>query len=484
MTLGLDRAKTIIAETCGAPIKDVQYLAGYRAGTGRILAISNRAAAIRIWCLPPNPPSQNGLRLIGHAKDDNLNGPLAPLNESSASRVEVDTEDALRRFLAFYVGANSFSGGYELFKRLILDYSGHPFTGFGEGMAAAWENYKPRLRDFALSQLKADTWRADEIGEGRILQSVIDAIEIQNAQKNLTNNLVFWQNRYGHAARDHKVLLEAQQDRKNRRELEGLFFSLYRSEEDEGALFERIAEDTGSKYPLIAYFFFLRDSSRFAPIAPTNFDLAFAELGIGLSMLQHCSWENYSRFNQELAKLRGRLEAAGNGKVTLIDAHSFCWILATLIKEKRKKGDKLASHADAGRIGSAREKCILDMKYNILQTVQNSRGQIVERTQQMKLKLLNMSEYELEAHLRELAKLQNDRCALTGIPFVFDGDLDLRPSPDRKDSNGHYERGNIQLVCRFINFWKSDRTDDNFLRLIGLVRNASGDEDSDLKVLA
>jgi hypothetical protein len=53
----------------------------------------------------------------------------------------------------------------------------------------------------------------------------------------------------------------------------------------------------------------------------------------------------------------------------------------------------------------------------------------------------------------------------------FEGeDKQLRPSLDRIDSDGHYELGNLQVVARFINFWKSDTDDTEFRRLISMVR--------------
>lgn len=45
-----------------------------------------------------------------------------------------------------------------------------------------------------------------------------------------------------------------------------------------------------------------------------------------------------------------------------------------------------------------------------------------------------------------------------------------RASLDRIDSDGHYEKGNLQLVCRFINFWKQAADDQEFRPLINFVR--------------
>jgi hypothetical protein len=111
------------------------------------------------------------------------------------------------------------------------------------------------------------------------------------------------------------------------------------------------------------------------------------------------------------------------------------------------------------------------MRNSVEHTVRNANGQVVERT--VKNKELRTSRAELEKHIRSLLDLQDNRCALTGIPFHFsapDVDRNLLPSVDRIDSNGHYEFGNLQLVCQFINFWKGDSDNEEFRRLLMLVR--------------
>ena len=92
--------------------------------------------------------------------------------------------------------AKNFDAAFARFQELVTAKSGKPFSSFDDGMAAVWESYKPRLREHALSKLSADSWQSADIGTGRILDQTIEAIEIQDAGKNLTNNLVFWQNRY------------------------------------------------------------------------------------------------------------------------------------------------------------------------------------------------------------------------------------------------------------------------------------------------
>lgn len=79
---------------------------------------------------------------------------------------------------------------------------------------------------------------------------------------------------------------------------------------------------------------------------------------------------------------------------------------------------------------------------------------------------------ELRAHLDSL--WTSEHCALSGLQLDLSGsDPDLAPSLDRIDSKHHYEAGNLQVVARFINRWKSDDEQSNFVRLLGLLKSTS-----------
>ena len=104
-------------------------------------------------------------------------------------------------------------------------------------------------------------------------------------------------------------------------------------------------------------------------------------------------------------------------------------------------------------------------------TVREARGQQVERT--TKLKEMYLSRRELEEYLKALLQAQDGLCAVSSLPLQLDGECDDKEmlcSLDRIDSNGHYERDNLQIVCRFINHWKSDQDDSEFRRLLDVVR--------------
>lgn len=106
-------------------------------------------------------------------------------------------------------------------------------------------------------------------------------------------------------------------------------------------------------------------------------------------------------------------------------------------------------------------------------TASNSNGQQVATTLKNK-EFRFATRFELEKYLKALIDAQDGVCAITGIPFQYDTafvDEELFPSLDRIDSDGHYEEGNLQIVCRFINRWKSDSPDAEFRRLLNMVRN-------------
>lgn len=138
---------------------------------------------------------------------------------------------------------------------------------------------------------------------------------------------------------------------------------------------------------------------------------------------------------------------------------------------KSLRQDIVEGAAPKPGIGAGKAIALAKMKHSILDTVRRANGQKTEVT--VKNKDLNMLDRELDALLPSLLNQQNECCAITQLPFKYEGDKNMSPSVDRIDSSGHYEEGNLQIVCRFINFWKQTTPDDEFRRLIGIVRDGS-----------
>ncbi|UCA46998.1 hypothetical protein [Pseudochrobactrum sp. XF203] len=112
------------------------------------------------------------------------------------------------------------------------------------------------------------------------------------------------------------------------------------------------------------------------------------------------------------------------------------------------------------------------MASTAFETVKKADGRTIESTAKIK-NIIDFTEEELRKHVEDLISDQEGICALTELPLQFDTDLDdpeLSASLDRIDSNGHYEKGNLQIVCKFANRWKGADDNSGFLRLMGLIK--------------
>lgn len=140
-------------------------------------------------------------------------------------------------------------------------------------------------------------------------------------------------------------------------------------------------------------------------------------------------------------------------------------------KISRKKEDVGSAPSPSRPKAAPKEKSISRIVKTVKDTVRVASGQSAIRS--VKAKHLLLSDKDLAEHVSDLYDRQQGKCALTGLDMLMDGETDdnqLLWSLDRIDSNGDYELGNLQLVCRFANFWKSNQPNSEFLRLIELVK--------------
>ncbi|WP_197058981.1 hypothetical protein [Paracoccus sanguinis] len=112
------------------------------------------------------------------------------------------------------------------------------------------------------------------------------------------------------------------------------------------------------------------------------------------------------------------------------------------------------------------------MVKSMLATVEYSNGQTVEKV--IKFKTTTFQGAELSEFIVGKLDESHNRCSISGLKLEFDGDPQLYPSLDRIDSRGHYVPENLQVVARFINFWKNNMADDEFRRLLKIVRGDQG----------
>ena len=235
------------------------------------------------------------------------------------------------------------------FKKFVEEKSGSPFVSFAsDRYIEEHEKYKSEIYHAGRDALALDKWKKSAIGSGKIAQAVVKAIEIPK------NNLVRWQARYGETARPHQPLYEAGKQQDNLLRIEGCLFALYR-EQQEKSSFDELGDIFGKTYPLIAYLFFLKDYSRYLPIAPTFFDRAFELLGAEFKTRHKCSWENYLIYISLIRELKTMLAESLDVESTLLDAHSFAWILASQMWKANKTGD-IREYLD--RLSSEREAIV------------------------------------------------------------------------------------------------------------------------------
>jgi hypothetical protein len=123
----------------------------------------------------------------------------------------------------------------------------------------------------------------------------------------------------------------------------------------------------------------------------------------------------------------------------------------------------------------AQSRAVWRMVETALRTVAGANGQLEDRTAKVKESHFDSRE-AFETYVNDLITTQGGLCALSALPLQFDGeftDIELLASLDRIDSAGHYAPGNLQVVCRFINRWKSADDNDEFVRLLAVLRDTS-----------
>lgn len=235
------------------------------------------------------------------------------------------------------------------FTKFVEEKSGLPFVSFASNpYVKEHEGYKSEIYYTGGDALAFQSWERSVLGSGKIAQAVVRAIEMPK------NNLVRWQARYGKTAHPHQPLYEAEKQQEGLLRVERYLFALYREKQEERS-FNELVDIFGKTYPLIAYLFFLKDRSRYLPIAPTFFDRAFELLGVEFKTSHKCSWENYLIYISLIRELKGMLAESLDPETTLLDAHSFAWILAA----QMWKANKTANTQEYRNLPSSKREAII-----------------------------------------------------------------------------------------------------------------------------
>ena len=231
------------------------------------------------------------------------------------------------------IHSTRFAQAFRRFEQSVATHpdSPGPFTDFQHGLPQIWEGYKTGVLHKAQELLGVRRWRRRSFGSGEILRATIAAIEIKD-WNGVRNNLVEWESKgRPPGSVTHFKMLQALKSAPARRAADEALFRMYQERSDPPACFTELMELFGARYDLIAYLFFLRDGGEYMPVRPTVFPEAFEILDVPLVMRGRCSWENYQEYlNRMREVLRHLRQMELPGVVSLLDAHSFCWMLARM----------------------------------------------------------------------------------------------------------------------------------------------------------
>lgn len=181
----------------------------------------------------------------------------------------------------------------------------------------AEELYKEELFKRSQRALSINSWDKTWIGSGKLFAKLLPVV--LDKDNNLINNFNNKTNFNDHFRKGN--------DKYDPRS-ERVVFDIFKGENERQA-FEDAKAVFGKKYPTIGYLFFLKDDTRFLPISPENFERSFRELNIKIKLQNNCTWENYNQFIQIIDCIRKLMPSLMDleHKPTLLEAHSFVWII-------------------------------------------------------------------------------------------------------------------------------------------------------------
>lgn len=181
------------------------------------------------------------------------------------------------------------------------------------GYLARAEGYKNRIYVKARETLSLDKWNNIRYKTGAVSNYAIKAI-------NKSGNLISH-----YQVTDFKNKLS---DKEMLSTTDDIIYNIYCTDNDKKSFNDAI-DFFGKKYDLIAFLFFLKSNEKFLPIRSSLFDRAFEYLKIDCRTAYKCSWENYCDFIATIKHIKEILSSSSvfDKPLTLLDAHSFAWIV-------------------------------------------------------------------------------------------------------------------------------------------------------------
>lgn len=333
------------------------------------------------------------------------------------------------------------------FKAYIESFSeGLPFTSFeNDTFINSRENYKKRIGKIARSKVN-EMRKFDDFGSGELLTKLIECIEIQK------NNLLEWNAKHGPNSRVHAKLYELFDDKEKLKVFEKETWNFYFSDKNpEMHYFNYFTETINARYSLIAYLYFIKNCSKYLPIATRTFDSFFEETGIAFRTSKKCSWENYYEYISIIDYIKQFLRENLDEDACLLDAHSFVWILERqykydiakhfyVVPKKIELKEKDKEIIAKSRIGQGLFRSLLIQKWNNTSSVSDYKN----------------SDFMIASHIKPWKDCDNEEC------IDSENGLLLTPNYDFLFDKGYISFDNNGRVIFSNRLTESDLKEFNF----------------------
>ena len=236
------------------------------------------------------------------------------LESVSGSPYEEEAEDVVFQSVESLINQERLQRAMKWFLYYTINQKQNSNIDFSDGWISSEEGYKEELFVNAHKALEYGSWEKEMVGSGMILECVINAFHAKD-NHNL-NNIVDYHN-------ITKFQKKAEEDLHS---AEDILFRLYNEEIPEKA-FDDACTFWGKWYPELSFLLFARDKDSFVPVKTTHHLDRFKKLGINTDCLSYCSWANYRTYMLIHEEVRQQLETYYGMPVSLLDAHSFIWVL-------------------------------------------------------------------------------------------------------------------------------------------------------------
>lgn len=234
---------------------------------------------------------------------------------------------------ALKIDDDAFRRGHAAFLTKMQQQDGEPFRGFDHPFFVDDElSFKFQTQRDGRNALAFAKWSKWIEHPGRILAALKTAVKADAMGKLLTHN-------YGEKGGGYKSLyLVSDEDVP---ELEGLFYRLYQSSQDDvaiGPVFEEMVEflkdrSLGRNWEFLSYVLFLMRPDRYFPIHSGSFQRVLDFYGTGHQLSKRFSWEAYGGLLQVADQVKERLRPYGTARA--IDVQSYMWVVSYLLEQGR-----------------------------------------------------------------------------------------------------------------------------------------------------